>query len=434
MTAIISVILSSCNFVNPIDIMFKKILPPFSIFFFLICSSQAQNAFTIYNTQNSPLPFDGVNCIAFDSTGVIWIGTEFGLASFDGTNWNVFNTQNSGLPDNAIRCLGVDRFNNKWIGTFFGGLAKYDGTNWTVYNTQNSDLPDDYIKALAFDTSGHKWIGTIIGLVEFDDVNWTVYDMSNSPYQLSDNIACIHIDSNNFFRIGTMNGGLIYIDNGNWQVFTIPNGSGIPDNTILEIALDQNGVEWLSTPANGLVAHPGGFTWLIYSPFTSSIPSASTSCLEISDYSGIIWIGTLDAGIVRKSGVNFTAYNPSNSVFPDYMATFIEKDLNGILWIGTTSGGLVRLDESLLLSTEEPKPSAHAFFNSFATDKIKITSTGKIIAPALFTIEGQRTATIFRTSGNVADADVSHLSNGFYLLTFADENGNLISGKIFKGF
>lgn len=414
--------------------MIKKILNLSSLFLSINFSVNAQNAFTIYNSQNSPLPFDGVNCIAFDSTGVKWIGTEFGLASFDGTNWNVFNTMNSGLPDNAIRCIEVDRFNNKWIGTFFGGLVKYDGNNWTVYNTQNSDLPDDYIKAIAFDTSGHKWIGTIIGMVEFDDISWTVYDMSNSPYQLSDNIACINIDNNNFFRIGTMNGGLIYINNGSWQVFTIPNGSGIPDNTILEIAIDPNGVEWLSTPANGLVAHPGGFTWLIYTPFTSSMPSASTSCLEISNSPGVIWIGTLDAGIVRKSGVNFTAYNPSNSVFPDYVVTFIEKDLNGILWIGTTAGGLVRLDESLLLSVENVTASTNTFFNSFASDKLKLVSSGKIISPTLLTIEGKQTGTSFSLNGNIAEADVNHLSNGFYLLTFADENGNIISGKIFKGY
>lgn len=425
---------STFNFGNSFKFMTKKILTLFAIFISIIFSAKAQNPFTIYNTQNSPLPFDGVNCIAFDSTGVTWIGTEFGLASFDGTNWNVFNTINSGLPDNAIRCLGVDRFNNKWIGTFFGGLTKYDGTNWTVYNTQNSDLPDDYIKTLAFDTLGHKWIGTIIGMVEYDDVSWSVYDMSNSPYQLSDNIACINIDNNNFFKIGTMNGGLIYINNGNWQVFTIPNGSGIPDNTILEIAMDPNGVEWLSTPANGLVAHPGGFTWLIYTPFTSSIPSASTSCLEISDYPGVVWVGTLDAGIVRKSGVNFTAYNPSNSAFPDYVVTFIEKDLNGILWIGTTSGGLVRLDESLLLSAETPNSSAHVFFNSFATDKLKIVSSGKIISPSLLTVEGKNTGTIFSIHSNMADAELNHLSKGFYLLTFADEAGNIISGKVFKAF
>jgi ligand-binding sensor domain-containing protein len=396
--------------------------------------ASAQNAFTLYNSQNSPLPFDGVNCIAFDSTGVTWIGTEFGLASFDGNNWNIYNSFNSGLPDNAIRCIAVDRYNNKWIGTFLGGLVKYDGSNWTVYNTQNSDLPDNYIKAITFDTSGHKWIGTIIGMVEYDDNVWSVYDMSNSPYQLSDNIACIHIDSNNFFRIGTMNGGLIYINNGNWQVFTIPNGSGIPDNTILEIALDQNGVEWLSTPANGLVAHPGGFTWLIYNPFTSSMPSASTSCLEISAYMGIIWIGTLDQGLIRKSGTNFTSYNPSNSVFPDYTVTFIEKDLNGMLWIGTASGGLIRLDESLLLSLPMNETPVNTFVNTLVTGHLKINSTEKIISPSLFTIDGKQTGVTFSGEGYSVSANLSNLSSGFYLLTFADEKGNLFSKKIFKNY
>src|SRR5687767_12085019 len=87
----------------------------------------AQNAWTVYNSSNSQLPENSVRCIAEDLNNVKWIGTDYGLAAFDGATWTIYQTFNSGIPDNSIRSIAIDDFNNKWIGTFNGGLAKYDG-------------------------------------------------------------------------------------------------------------------------------------------------------------------------------------------------------------------------------------------------------------------------------------------------------------------
>lgn len=397
--------------------------------------SKSQSAWTIYNTSNSGLPFDGVNCIAFDNNGLKWIGTEFGLATFDDVSWTVYNTFNSGLPDNAIRSLLVDSANNIWIGTFLGGLVKYDGTNWTVYNDSNSDLPGNFIKALAKDTTGKIWIGTISGLVEYDGINFTVYDISNSPFELGDNIAYINIDSLNVFRIGTLNGGYIIIENGNWTVYTIPNGSGIPDNTQLEVAVDQNGVEWLATPANGLVARPGGTTWLIFNQFTSDMPTSSTTSLEVLSNPDRVWVGTYDVGIVRKTGINYVNYDSTNSPFPDVYADFIEKDASGILWIGTAAGGLVRLDESLLTGihenpfTQQPavfptltKDYVTIFYPSSGLSKIELSDISGRAIPLHF---------IFQSADNYV-ADISTLPDGIYFIRTSNNDGGFFTNKIIK--
>ncbi|MEP7171572.1 MAG: two-component regulator propeller domain-containing protein, partial [Bacteroidota bacterium] len=257
----------------------------------------AQNAWTIFDTNNTPnLPENNIHCIAFDSAGIKWVGTDNGLASYNNTVWTVYNTLNSPLTDNSIRSIAVDKFNNKWIGTFLGGLYKFDGdTTWKSYNTLNSDIPDDFIKTIAFDTSNNIWVGTIIGLGRFDgDTTWKVYDLSNSIFTLSDNINDIEIDSLNVFRIGTSNGGFLKIVDTTWTLYTIPNGSGIPDNSQKGVTVDGNGEEWLATPANGLVAHPGGFTWNVYSQFTSNMPSSSATCLVALPNPDRIWVGTYD--------------------------------------------------------------------------------------------------------------------------------------------
>src|SRR4030095_434692 len=90
----------------------------------------AQPGWTIYNTSNSPIPENAVRCIAIDGNGVKWIGTDFGLASFDDVTWTIYQTSNSNLPDNSIRSLAIDHQNSIWVGTFNGGLAKFDGSSW----------------------------------------------------------------------------------------------------------------------------------------------------------------------------------------------------------------------------------------------------------------------------------------------------------------
>jgi len=403
-----------------------------------ISSVYAQNAWTIFDTNNTPgFPENNVHCIAFDTAGIKWVGTDYGLASFNDTVWTVYNSLNTPLTDNSIRSIAVDKFNNKWIGTFLGGLYKFDGdTTWTNYTALNSDLPDDFVKTIAFDTSGNIWIGTTIGLVQFDgDTTWKVYDMSNSVLNLSDNIADIQIDTMNVFRIGTVNGGFLKIIDTAWTLYTIPNGSGIPDNSQKGVTVDNNGVEWLATPANGLVAHPGGLTWIVYNPFTSTMPSSSATCLVTLPGPDRIWVGTYDFGIVRKTGLTFDFFDKTNSPMPDSSIQCIEKDKNGIIWIGTQQGGLVRLDESQFTNiheiSSEPQPvifpmpvknQLTIFYPYSKIREIGLTDvTGKFLKIQL----NYPSADFYVTS-------LGQFPAGIYFLQIITSDGKLLTEKIIK--
>jgi ligand-binding sensor domain-containing protein len=212
--------------------------------------------FTIYNKWNSKLPDNHILAIAVDGQENKWIGTQEGLAKFDGANWTVYNTSNSGLPDNWVLTIAIDKQGNKWIGTGGGGLAKFDGVNWTVYNTSNSGLPDNIVPAIAIDGVGNKWIGTDGGgLAKFDGVNWTVYNTSNSglPFNF---VPAIAIDGVGNKWIGTR-GGLAKFDGTNWTVYNTSN-SGLPDNWINAIAIDGQGNKWIGTEFGGLAVYREG--------------------------------------------------------------------------------------------------------------------------------------------------------------------------------
>lgn len=414
----------------------------FSLFFllFLFRFSSAQQAWTLYNsTTVLNFPSNSVHCVAIDSAGTKWVGTDYGLASYNDTSWTFYNTLNSGLTDNSIRSIAIDRYNNKWIGTFFGGLFKFDGdTSWTSYNTFNSNIPDDFVKAIDFDTSGTIWIGTIIGLAKFDgDTTWKVYDLSNSIFTISDNIADIYIDSSNVFRIGTVNGGYLTIMDTLWTLYTIPNGSGIPDNTQLGVTVDNNGVEWMATPGNGLVAHPLGITWNVFNQFTTGnqMPTSSTSCLVTKSNPDRIWVGSLDFGIIRKTGLSFVYFDPTNSPMPDVYVQCMETDLNGIIWIGTQTGGLVRLDESQLVNIPEVQMiSEPLLFPIPVRNNLTIYyPCSKIVDMDFFDITGKQVnVNVVETTTDFSKVDLHAISDGIYFVQMKTSEGKLLTKKFIK--
>lgn len=389
----------------------------------------AQQAWTIYNNSNSPLPENSVRCIAFASNGVKWIGTDYGLASFDGTTWNVYKTTNSGIPDNSIRSLAVDGQNNIWIGTFTTGLVKFDGVTWTTYSTFNSDIPDDFVRSLAFDTLGNLWVGTIGGLGYFDGTNWIIYDSSNSIL-ISNNISALHVDeSDNSLSIGTVNGGIVLKDGNNWTHLTLWN-SNLPDNTTLGIDKDTSDIRWLATPAGGLSGYIGGITFVTFNTTTSTIASNSFTSIAISDDQSI-WVGSIDSGVVKREGNNFINYNTFNSDMPDNVVQAIKIDDQGIVWIGTQTGGLVRLDESLLSSVNTIADAQT--FNLFpvpAGETLYMNAQEKLLLVEVYDITGKQIlADTNFTNERALEIETSELSSGTYLLKAVFSNGTAGSRK-----
>ncbi len=153
-----------------------------------------------------------INSIAVDKNNYIWLGTDYGLAKFDGdTTWVVYKSSNSPLPVNGINSIVIDLEYNMWISTKNGGLCKVvNDTNWTIYNTTNSELPSDWVNDLAIDSAGNLWIGTSNGLVKFDGSLWSqTINTLNSPLP-SNNVYAITIDSNDYKWIGTGGGLAVY--------------------------------------------------------------------------------------------------------------------------------------------------------------------------------------------------------------------------------
>jgi ligand-binding sensor domain-containing protein len=311
----------------------------------------------------------------------LWIGTDGGLVKLDKTTEEItfYNRANANLPDNHIRSLALDSSGYLWIGTQYSGIGKFNGNNCQVFNTTNSNLPhDQWNTAIAIDPKGKIWIGSLMFLTIVDGAIWKSYETGNplSAYfsindikfakngdqwiaaswglgkfagdsliqgyaEIKKEILSLAVDKNDTLWIGTNGSGLMKFNGQNYTVFDTSN-SDIPGNIIHDMKFDANGYLWLATE-NGLVKFDGS-NWIIYNSQNSGLPTNFIYRIEI-DKDDIIWIGTIGKGLIKFDGVNWKKYNLSNSLVPssNYISS-IAIDANDNVWLGTSA--LIKYDRS----------------------------------------------------------------------------------------
>jgi len=160
-------------------------------------------------TNTDGLPVNRQNCIALDSSGYVWVGSEMGLAQIDPT----FNTLRM-YPMECLPCLRILRIfclkDTIYISSASGLLAIYtQGTsqNFTdditlkIYDANG--LPSNNVLCVAVDTM--IWVGTDNGIARFtkDFQYFTQYTMANGL--LSNYINTIEI-IDSFVYVGTDRG------------------------------------------------------------------------------------------------------------------------------------------------------------------------------------------------------------------------------------
>lgn len=116
----------------------------------------------------------GVNAFATGPDDTLWIGTQSGLARWDGVELSLFDTSNSPLPANAIRgidvredgLIGISASDFGSVTPFPNGVALIRGdpalsSSWTVHSYGESPLPHYQLGNVAFDAQGALWISAV---------------------------------------------------------------------------------------------------------------------------------------------------------------------------------------------------------------------------------------------------------------------------------
>lgn len=239
----------------------------------------------VWQSNEGDLPQASVAAIAQTPDGYLWVGTEEGLARYDGARFVVFDKRGVGLPDNMIQALLVDSGGGLWIGTRSSGLARLKDGLVKTFNRREG-LPNEAIRRLYQDKSGVIWIGTD-------------------------------------------GGGLIEYQNGTFRAFT--KHDGLPDNTIVGISSDASGNLWVATPAGAARLNNGRITAY---PFAyKSIDSVSAVLVT---HDNALWFGTVD-GLFRVADDRTIRFSTRDGLPNNYIHSLYE-DSSGALWIGTANG------------------------------------------------------------------------------------------------
>ncbi len=277
------------------------------------------------------LPQNSVLALAQTPDGYLWIGTEEGVARFDGVRFVVFDKRTAGLGNNEVRCLLVDSQKRLWIGTDGGGLSRYANGKFKSYRTADG-LPNDSVGALYEDEHGTLWIGTEGGgLVRFEGGKFRAFTQADG---LADNVVLgITGDRKGTLWIATHN-GVSKFSGGRFT--NLRTSEGLPDNFVHSIYEDSRGVVWIGTTDGLCRLLPTGELHT----FTTRDGLSSNSIFSLyKDSAGTLWIGTGAGGLTRFANGHFSAYSAADGLLGNDVWAIL-KDREGTIWVGTAGGGL----------------------------------------------------------------------------------------------
>ena len=287
-------------------------------------------------TSDDQLPSAPVRAIARTSDGYLWIGTDQGLARFDGVRFVTLTTNNTPqLGDNRISSLCLDRAGGLWVGTHGGTLARRQAGGFV----EGPPLPTSWtnIDSLVEDAEGTLWIGEReTGAARLREGRWEIFTRTNG------------LPSNGVSQmVADKQGGLWAISGGTvvgfkeelWEPFGEFSKLLPP---ALAITPARDGGIWVAT-AFRAGAGKGGRIFKItdrsaVSESTSYPWRQNTFHTEIralfEDDAGRLWVGMMGAGVYYlESGASWQSLNPGEA-FSQVLVNCLYADDAGSLWIG----------------------------------------------------------------------------------------------------
>ena len=131
-----------------------------------------------------PYPSEEQNCLLIDKQGLVWIGSNAGIKSYDGYRFKSYRsnaTTPNILPSNNVLCMTEGNDDVLWIGTRNGLVSMDKKTGkFTTHNLPGTD--NRIIYALFTSHDGRIWIGTDGGVTCYlpQEKKFFFYSSSNT--------------------------------------------------------------------------------------------------------------------------------------------------------------------------------------------------------------------------------------------------------------
>lgn len=322
------------------------------------------------------LPQNTVYTVTQDKDGFIWIGTDRGVARFDGKKFKYYNSYNNPeIKNNSVTALLSEKNGRLLIGTFGGGLLGYENGVFTQLGLgKNSEVIR--IWTLFIDPGKNLWIGTTgNGLICLTTKGSIKYFLKNNNhgnitsvtgmqggdilaasetgiFRISgDKTSSIDLSeikgSPNIMTIMMINGNSLYVGTDNGLVVgkiyknRIKSFSVHEDgNIIRKIFRDRSENIWLVTD-KGLKKIEGGRVV----PFISRDPFFYGPLMTIfQGPEDNLWIGSSGSGLRILRERNFFSLKYSQKFFTGHINSICVK--NGTLVAGSRGNGVLILKKN----------------------------------------------------------------------------------------
>ena len=364
------------------------------LFFVLSTKAEQQDYYFRQISLEQGLSQSRVQCIYRDHLGVIWIGTKWGLNSYDQSELKSYfhdREQPNSLPDNFIRFITEDRLGDLYVSTNKGIAIynkaenqfqplKYNGKPFNAWSylqigdnflfggeetLYQYNLRDKSITTIFPDIDGDKlkcinrifqWSPDMLITSSKKDGLW-MYDlikkkMYRCPFVKEREINTIFVDSQNRLWVSFYGKGIACYSKEGKRLFSLSTKNSGLNNDIIFDFLEKDNQLWIATDGGGiniLDFQTMKFSHLKHiSDDEQSLPNNSIYRLY-KDQMDNIWIGSIHGGLFAIKKVFIKTYkdvplnNPNGVSERTVVSIFEDKDT--LLWIGTDGGGINSFDQ-----------------------------------------------------------------------------------------
>jgi len=327
--------------------------------------------------------------ISQDAYGYLWVGTQAGLARFDGNRFTAYTPTNSpGLPGAFINALMTDVEGDLWVGTY-KGLARWRSGQFTEIAPEHGldadvapnisalvQTPQGEVLATAgqavWAVAGERltlhseltrparallaegielWIGSVGGVYlrqGQDEPQWMPF-----PRDARSAATRARTRARGSLWAGTSE-GLLVLRQGRWQRYL--EAPELAHTPIEAMRVDRDGNHWIAELAHLTRVHPDGSRVRVVEDGSG----VSIRAL-FEDREANLWLGSLWSGVTRLRN-GWTRRYSQREGLDTLLLWSVAQGRDGSLWVGSDDGLLHFVNgrfQKVVAGSELPHPSAY---------------------------------------------------------------------------
>lgn len=310
------------------------------------------------------VPSGVITALAFETNGLLWIGSQNGLIRYDGYTTQSFVHEagdSSTLAGEYIRCIALDSQQQLWVGTQSDGVSVIDTRSLKISNHRHQPATDGSIGkgtvfALATNSEGEVFIGTDGGLSQLlpnaAGFRNDRHDASNARSLIDDRVRSLLVARNGDLWVGTVS-GLAVRRAGTSAYSAVAAAADDPKSLrgkeIRGLFEAEDGSIWVGTRLHGaavMKADGTALRWIDGQENRRALPHAWVYTIA-QPRADEVWLGTAGGGIAVVSVdslqiVRVIEQQAGGDGLGHNLVSALATDRSGQLWIGTWGGGLQR--------------------------------------------------------------------------------------------